>query len=959
MLKTLEVQQMCIQQHISAVVTEAKEDVNNHMENLFVRERETEETKTQRKQLVGSLEYPEMHQRRNQIYSQDDGEGYYFTDEGVEYLYQFEDWSESCDDETWNTLWSWLESSDQLFWISGRPGAGKSTLMKFIVREQRTLDTLCKWEPEAEILSHYFWKIGTDMQNTWRGLMCSLLYQALVENEQLCEEMIMKFPKVRKMKFHYDWAEETLREAVIFILKSSSVPYCIFIDALDEMSRDEDVVDLLEFVQSLCQISKTKFCMSSRPEWILSQELAAVPSLALHDITKRAMYFYIKRELEKHLADSPQPDEDGRFYEELIVKAEGVFLWLALVVQNIKRALRNGDSQDEILARTMQLPSKLEDLYKDMWERLGDDGATYRKTAANYINLVLDCTEIVDLMKGDYYRRLRTNSALSIVLASQPQFNHQVCFCASEEDFDNLEKWYKKELNKIRARCVGFLEVNAAVETSAFVSHTESIDFVHRTARDFFVEAEQGKEILSYDSSNCSDRLRSLANAFICTAAFYGGDEYPAVFHSLSLVALSKSLELCKTNEAMLLAKDTILFLDDVLSMRGCLGSLAAFMLQLPGLTCLFDSGQFYLPRGTATIALRQFWMTKRLYHIVSGPLQWKVTKQLISMGADVATKGFNEKHNVLNHTVLHEHVTFESPFGAFLLCLYDMLYRKGFFYMNISGFLDELLMVLQLCLQQLPDLTEVAYFSVVSNFQFASQRKLVISDFGFIPRCLENDLSGLPINGWVVETNMRWLCHQVVFAYEHKDLSINGRTILKDIRKMLECADVKENIPKADGSRIIAFIWDQPGWFNMWVPEVSDQAFLDLGDTSPSEWASEHQSVLAILDSRRYNPGGVTFGHFFTEKLRKTFLECLRHKPHTFKKGRKDTLKYHLQDLLKSMLPENALLELENEEKSNARDNTINPENKGKGFLSPRAKELLYASKQRDKTRLLRYGDA
>lgn len=32
----------------------------------------------------------------------------------------------------WSCLKTWLESNEQLYWITGKAGSGKSTLMKFI-----------------------------------------------------------------------------------------------------------------------------------------------------------------------------------------------------------------------------------------------------------------------------------------------------------------------------------------------------------------------------------------------------------------------------------------------------------------------------------------------------------------------------------------------------------------------------------------------------------------------------------------------------------------------------------------------------------------------------------------------------------------------------------------------------------------------------------------------------------
>ncbi|KAL6399370.1 hypothetical protein AUP68_17916 [Ilyonectria robusta] len=52
----------------------------------------------------------------------------------------------------------WLRSDDGLFWVSGKPGSGKLTFMKFIADEPKTLNLLSKWSgsKRAIIASHYF-----------------------------------------------------------------------------------------------------------------------------------------------------------------------------------------------------------------------------------------------------------------------------------------------------------------------------------------------------------------------------------------------------------------------------------------------------------------------------------------------------------------------------------------------------------------------------------------------------------------------------------------------------------------------------------------------------------------------------------------------------------------------------------------------------------------------------------
>ena len=65
---------------------------------------------------------------------------------------------------------AWLRSLDRksdFFWISGKPGAGKSTLMKFLVHHPLLLKNLEQWAGSHTLVKahFYFWNHGSK----WKG----------------------------------------------------------------------------------------------------------------------------------------------------------------------------------------------------------------------------------------------------------------------------------------------------------------------------------------------------------------------------------------------------------------------------------------------------------------------------------------------------------------------------------------------------------------------------------------------------------------------------------------------------------------------------------------------------------------------------------------------------------------------------------------------------------------------
>ncbi|KAK6209767.1 hypothetical protein QIS74_11351 [Colletotrichum tabaci] len=60
---------------------------------------------------------------------------------------------------TWTNFHGWLQNDSGIYWISGKAGSGKSTLMKLVGTDKRTCQPLLDWGVGSRllILSFYFW----------------------------------------------------------------------------------------------------------------------------------------------------------------------------------------------------------------------------------------------------------------------------------------------------------------------------------------------------------------------------------------------------------------------------------------------------------------------------------------------------------------------------------------------------------------------------------------------------------------------------------------------------------------------------------------------------------------------------------------------------------------------------------------------------------------------------------
>jgi hypothetical protein len=169
------------------------------------------------------------------------------------------------------------DPSAQTFWVCGKPGSGKSTLMKFLADDPRTLELLESASPatsQSKILSHFIWSAGQPMDATVKGLLCSLLHQVLVPEPEACEAVFEKHPSTRMKDFVSDWSDKELRDVFFDVLFHLSRPFCLFIDGLDEVSSSDEQFQVLEIIKDLRGVPSVKTCVSSRPEPILQQSLS-------------------------------------------------------------------------------------------------------------------------------------------------------------------------------------------------------------------------------------------------------------------------------------------------------------------------------------------------------------------------------------------------------------------------------------------------------------------------------------------------------------------------------------------------------------------------------------------------------------------------------------------------------------------------------------------------------------
>jgi hypothetical protein len=86
-----------------------------------------------------------------------------------------------------NNFIKWLEIGKGVYWVEGKAGSGKSTLMKFIYQDSRTREALECWANGQSLIiaSVFFWSPGSPLQKSQIGLLRSLIYESLYNKRHL------------------------------------------------------------------------------------------------------------------------------------------------------------------------------------------------------------------------------------------------------------------------------------------------------------------------------------------------------------------------------------------------------------------------------------------------------------------------------------------------------------------------------------------------------------------------------------------------------------------------------------------------------------------------------------------------------------------------------------------------------------------------------------------------------
>ena len=261
------------------------------------------------------------------------------------------------------------QKHNQLLWIKGDPGKGKTMLLCGIINE------LTKSAPDwTTIISFFFCQATHAQLNNATAVLRGLIFMLVDQQPSLISHIRRQYDKTGKQVFEDVNAWEALSEILTSILEDPLLRTTyLVIDALDECTTDRN--RLLELVtQKSSAYPRVKWIVSSRNWPAIEETLDAATQktklwLELNETSvAEAVASFIEHKVQK-LTEKKNYNKEIRdaVSQHLLSNAHGTFLWVALVCENLTDVPKR-----DVRKKLEEFPFGLDELYKQMLSQIDE-----------------------------------------------------------------------------------------------------------------------------------------------------------------------------------------------------------------------------------------------------------------------------------------------------------------------------------------------------------------------------------------------------------------------------------------------------------------------------------------------------------------------------------------------------------------------------------------------------------
>ncbi|RDW84265.1 hypothetical protein BP6252_01855 [Coleophoma cylindrospora] len=397
----------------------------------------------------------------------------------------------------------WLQGDENdthhgLLWIKGKPGSGKSTLMKHALGDLHPKESVL-----SSIRAGFFFNArGSVLDQTPSGLFRSLTYQLL---PYFPEQLLPIYERFRLKLNHgqeapFEWHDEELKSYLLSVLthrQKTDRKIYLFIDGLDECQGDA-ARDVVLFFRNMtesasCAGVRLHVCISSQT--VLKVSMSPYLEVIVEEHNKEDVVRYIRQKLSIVRTAAENVGKENvvtNLESRIIEKSAGIFLWVVLVTDSLLRTWDTGRAFESLTSELDGIPDQLTSLFKRILKRIEPDTSSRLFQWVAFSRRPLKLSEWVEILPFLYDP---TEEGLLAWPSSQ----------YATQDLEQLE-------TRIQSVSCGLVEVrdvemtheaplsivgdeDSVMAGAGSFSQEKVVQFIHDSVRNFFLHGE-GSSIL-------------------------------------------------------------------------------------------------------------------------------------------------------------------------------------------------------------------------------------------------------------------------------------------------------------------------------------------------------------------------------------------------------------------------------------------------------------------------------
>ncbi|KAK1149757.1 hypothetical protein N8T08_005311 [Aspergillus melleus] len=364
----------------------------------------------------------------------------------------------------------WSQSSEsRLLYLQGKPGSGKSTLTKYFYKSFRDRDKRVNTSVVAKFF--YSYREG-EVQKSHYNMLRTVLHDILQQDETFFyHEFQAEYRRQAELEQNQgsdsvEWDYGSLKKVLLSLRDHTQTRmYYLIIDAVDE-SQDKDRRETLELLFQLStemKYSLVKIFVASRPVAVMERRIDEFHCfIRIQDETTSDLGTFADSFIRR--LDIP-PDTANELTQYITRNAEGVFLWVKLVGEELLAYDEQGLAKEDIMQFLKGLPTMLEVFYERMLDKMGK-ARTDLRDAVKILHFVL------------FARRILSTGELlhALAIPDQPGIDYAV----SDEEFRG-----RIPSERRITHCGGqFVEIKQRSGSNG------TVQVIHQTVREFFLHPE-------------------------------------------------------------------------------------------------------------------------------------------------------------------------------------------------------------------------------------------------------------------------------------------------------------------------------------------------------------------------------------------------------------------------------------------------------------------------------------